>query len=65
VSLAPVGEQGSAPGLTPVGKPAEKSRLRATLWQAPHEYKLPASTPAGGGKPAAEPATPTQRPPEK
>jgi hypothetical protein len=65
VSLAPVGVQGSAPGLTPVGEPAEKSRLRATLWKAPHDYKLKAPETAGEAKPAAEPAALAPQPPEK
>lgn len=58
VPLAAVGLTGTAPGLTPVGVPAEKSRLRATLWKAPHEYKVPA--PAAASKPAAEPAAPAK-----
>jgi hypothetical protein len=63
VSLAAVGLPGSAPGLAPVGQPAQKSRLRATLWKAPHDYKLKA--PATAGKPAAEPAAPAPQLPEK
>jgi hypothetical protein len=63
-SLAAVGGQGSAPALTPVGKPAERSRLRATLWKAPHDYKLPAAAPAGASKAALEPLAPAPRPPQ-
>jgi hypothetical protein len=65
VSLAAVGAQGTAPGLTPIGKPAEKSRLRVTLWKAPHDYKLKAPASAGASKPAAEPAAPALQPSEK
>jgi hypothetical protein len=50
--LAEIGLQGSAPGLKPVGKPAQKSRLRATLWKAPHEYRLKA--PEAGAAPAPQ-----------
>jgi hypothetical protein len=51
VSLAEIGMQGSAAGLKPVGKPAQRSRLRATLWKAPHEYKLKAPQPAAATAP--------------
>jgi hypothetical protein len=54
-SLSGLGLEGSAPALKVVGKPAEKSRLQATLWKAPHEYRLkpqpePASAPAAPEK---------------
>jgi hypothetical protein len=52
--LAEIGLRGSAPGLKPVGKPAQKSRLKATLWKAPHEYRLKAP------EAAAAPAPPKQ-----
>jgi hypothetical protein len=51
VSLAEIGLQGSAPGLKPVGKPAQKSRVQATLWRAPHEYKLKTPQPAAAAAP--------------
>lgn len=50
--LAEIGQPGSAPGLRPVGKPAQKSRLRTTLWKAPHEYRLKA--PEAGAAPAPQ-----------
>jgi hypothetical protein len=50
--LSEIGLDGSAAALKPAGKPDPKSRIRATLWKAPHDYRL---------KPAAQPA-PAQAP---
>lgn len=54
VSLSPVGQDGSAPALTPVGKPPKNSKIgAATLWKGPNDYRLKAQAPAA---PAAAPA---------
>jgi hypothetical protein len=50
-SLAEIGMPGSTAGLKPVGKPAPKSRLRATLWKAPHDYRLKPPQPAAAAAP--------------
>ncbi len=51
--LSEIGLEGASPALKPAGKLDAKSKIRATLWKTPHEYKLkPAPAPAG--KPAAD-----------
>jgi hypothetical protein len=54
VSLSPLGQEGAAPALVPVGKPPKNSKLgAATLWKGPNDYRLKAQAPAA---PAAAPA---------
>ena len=51
--LSEIGLDGNSAGLKPAGKPEAKSRIRATLWKAPHDYRLkPAAAPAAGDAPA-------------
>jgi hypothetical protein len=45
--LGEVGLEGTSAGLKPIGKIDPKSRIRAILWKAPHEYKLKAPDLAG------------------
>jgi len=51
--LAEIGADGKSAALKPVGKTNPGTRLPATLWKAPHEYKLKArespSAPAAPG----------------
>jgi hypothetical protein len=54
-ALEEIGLPGAAPALKLVGKPAEKSRVRATLWKAPHDYKLKAAD-AASAAPAPVPS---------
>jgi hypothetical protein len=49
LSLSEIGLEGKSAGLKPTGKPDPKSRIHATLWKAPHEYRL---------KPAADEQAP-------
>jgi hypothetical protein len=61
--LKGVGLRGSAPALTPVGKPHPKSKLgSAVLWKAPHDYrvKAPESVPPVAGATAAPGADPAK-----
>jgi len=41
--LAEIGADGKSAALKPVGKTSPGTRLPATLWKAPHEYKLKAA----------------------
>jgi hypothetical protein len=51
--LSEIGLDGSSAALKPAGKPEAKSRIRATLWKAPHDYRpKPAAAPAAGDAPA-------------
>lgn len=54
-SLAEIGLEGKSAGLKPSGKLDPKSRIRAILWKAPHEYRLKyPDPPAGDGAPAGK-----------
>jgi hypothetical protein len=56
--LAEIGLSGTSPALKPSGKADPNSRLRgATLWKAPHEYRLKAPEAAAA---PVEPAAPGQ-----
>lgn len=58
VSLSAVGQEGDAPALKAVGKPAANSKIGAAiLWKAPHEYRLKA---APSAPEAAAPRAPEQ-----
>lgn len=50
--LAEIGREGAAAALKPIGKPGAGSRLLATLWKAPHEYRLKAAEGKGSVAPA-------------
>jgi len=51
MSLAQVGRQGSAAALEQVGQVDANSRLRgATLWRAPHDFRLKPAEPAAEQK---------------
>jgi hypothetical protein len=53
--LSEIGLEGSAAALKPAAAPDPKSRIRAILWKAPHEYKLKYPEEAAGTPPAAPP----------
>jgi hypothetical protein len=55
LSLSEIGLEGSSAGLKPIGTPDPKSRIRAILWKAPHEYRLKYPEEAAGTPPAAPP----------
>jgi hypothetical protein len=57
VALAEIGLEGVSAGLKPVGTRDPKSRIRAILWKAPHDYKLkpPAETSGDAPAPAGAP----------
>jgi hypothetical protein len=60
LSLAEVGLDGVTAGLQPIGRIDSHSRIRATLWKAPHGYKMRAGNIGAPGERPASPAADTK-----